>query len=475
MVGRQQEQKELLRRYQRNKPEFIAIYGRRRVGKTFLIDNTFENKITFRHAGLSPIDDQKSGEMSRQLDQFYLTLRRYHADVDHCPKTWMEAFFMLEMWLEKIDDGSRQIVFLDELPWLDTPRSHFKSALESFWNNWGCHRNNLMFIVCGSASYWILDNLINNHGGLYNRLTCQMKLTPFNLAECEQFLKENQVHISRYDIVQSYMILGGIPYYLDYFEPGLSMAQNIDKLLFANNAPLGDEYSRLFTSIFSNSKTMKSIITFLASRREGYTRAEIADALDFTSGGSLTECLRSLAESDFISKYVPFGKSKAYYKLTDPFCLFYLHFIDRPHKTDYHYWVNNQNSPSLNAWRGLAFENICFRHVDQIKKALDIYGVHTTHSAWIGQDDELGGTQIDLIIDRDDHVLNLCELKYLSGDFSVDGAYQRKLANRQAIIQKLISPKQVIHHTLITTYGLTQNEYSGAFSNVITLEDLFLT
>ena len=474
MIGRQAEKKDLLRRYQRNKPEFIAIYGRRRVGKTFLVDNIFENRITFRHAGLSPLDDKKSGELSRQLEQFYYTLQRYKADIDHCPKDWLEAFFMLETWLEKIDDGTRQVVFLDELPWLDTPRSHFKTALESFWNNWGCHRNNLMFIVCGSASSWILDNLINNHGGLYNRLTCQIKLMPFTLSECEQFLEENQVHLSRYDIVQSYMILGGIPYYLDYFEPGFSISQNIDKVLFSNNAPLKDEYNRLFSSVFSNPETMKAIIAFLASRREGYTRSEIAEHLDFRTGGTLTKCLTGLIESDFITKYVPFGEGKSYYKLTDPFCLFSLHFTERPHKTDYHYWSNNLNSPSTKSWRGLAFENVCFRHIEQIKKALDIYAVRTSHSAWIGHDSDLGGAQIDLILDRDDHVLNLCEIKYLSEDFTVTAAYQRKLANRQAIVQKKISPKQVIHHTLITTYGITQNEYAGVFSNILTLEDLFV-
>ena len=331
-----------------------------------------------------------------------------------------------------------------------------------------------MFIVCGSASSWILDNLINNHGGLYNRLTCMMKLFPFSLRECEQFLEENQVQLSRYDIVQSYMILGGIPYYLDYYEPGLSMPQDIDKLFFANNAFLKDEYDRLFSSVFSNPETMKAIIAFLASRREGYKRSDIAEKLEFRSGGTLTKCLKSLIESDFITKYVPFGESIAYYKLTDPFCLFYLHFMGKTHRTNYRYWTSNHNSALANSWRGLAFENVCFRHIDQIKKALDIYGVHTTHSAWLGYDEELGGAQIDLILDRDDHVLNMCEIKYLSGDLSVNAAYQRKLANRQAIIQKMISPKQVIHQTLITTYGLTQNEYSGVFSKVITLEDLFL-
>ena len=218
---------------------------------------------------------------------------------------------------------------------------------------------------------------------------------------------------------------------------------------------------------------MKRVIEFLASRREGYSRSDITEKLAFRSGGTLTKCLNSLIESDFITRYVPFGESIAYYKLTDPFCLFFLHFMGKTHSMNTSFWSNNHNAPSANAWRGLAFENVCFRHVDQIRKALDIYGVHTTHSAWLGYDEELGGAQIDLILDRDDHVLNLCEIKYLSSDFSVNATYQRKLANRQAIIQKKISRKQVIHHTLITTYGLTQNAYSGIFSKVITIEDLF--
>ena len=475
MIGREREKKELLRRYQRRKAEFIAVYGRRRVGKTFLIDKTFEGKITFRHAGLSPVDKEKSGELSRQLDQFYYTLQRYHVKADHCPQSWMEAFFMLETWLEEIDDGSRQVVFLDELPWLDTPRSHFISALESFWNNWGCHRDNLMLIVCGSASSWILDKLINNHGGLYNRLTCQMRLSPFSLKECELFFEDNQVRLSRYDIVQAYMILGGIPYYLDYFDPGLSLPQNIDQILFSRNAALKDEYDRLFLSIFSNPATIREIIRFLATRRSGYTRKEIAERLGFKSGGTLTNCLKSLVESDFAVKYVPFGmkKNETHYMLTDPFCLFWIHFMEQPHKPDGHYWTNNQNAQAIVSWRGTAFENICFRHVEQIKKALGIYGVQTTASAWIGKDEDLGTTQIDLLLDRDDHVVNACEIKYWGGLYTVSSAYYQTLLNRQMILASKIPPKKVVHQTLITTFGLTDNAYGNIFSNVITLDDLF--
>ncbi len=476
MIGRESEKQELLRRYYRKKAEFVAIYGRLRVGKTFLVDKTFEGKITFRHVGLSLADDAKTRELSRQLNQFYLTLQRYHVKTDHCPRSWMEAFFMLETWLEEIDDGSRQVVFLDELPWLDTPRSYFVSALESFWNNWGCHRDNLMLIVCGSASSWMIDELINNHGGLYNRLTCQMHLSPFNLRECEQFFEENQVRLSRYDIVQAYMILGGIPYYLDYFVPGQSLPQNVDRILFSRNAALKNEFDRLFSSIFVNASAIKSIIRFLSTRRSGYTRKEIADKLGFTSGGTLSKCLKSIVESDFAVKYVPFGKKKseARYMLTDPFCLFWLHFMDQSHTPDEHFWMNNQNAQKIVSWRGGAFENVCFQHVDQIKKALDIYGVQTTQSAWIGSDEELGSTQIDLLLDRGDNVMNMCEIKYYGGQFSVDKAYYQLLSNRQVILASKISPKKVIHQTLITTYGLSYNEYSGIFSKVITLDDLFV-
>jgi AAA+ ATPase superfamily predicted ATPase len=475
MIGREREKQELLRRYQRKKAEFIAIYGRRRVGKTFLIDKTFEGKITFRHAGLSPADDAKTGELPRQLKQFHFTMQRYGIKTEHCPASWMEAFFLLENWLEEIDDGSRQVVFLDELPWLDTPRSQFISALEGFWNNWGCHRDNLMLIVCGSACSWMADQLINNHGGLYNRLTCQIRLAPFNLKECELFFAENQVRLSRYDIAQGYMILGGIPYYLDCFEPGLSLAENIDRILFSRKALLKDEYESLFPAMFNNHAVIKAIVRFLAASRSGYTRNEIAGKLGFSSGGTLSQSLKSLVASDLAVRYVPFGRkmSEARYMLTDPFCLFWIHFMEEPHKPDEHYWTNNQNASRIVSWRGLAFENVCFQHIDQIKKALDIYGVQTSQSEWIGSDDELGGTQIDLLLDRADRVVNMCEIKYHGGLFSVNKGYYQVLSNRQMILAAKISPRKVIRHTLITTYGLARNEYSGIFSNVITLDDLF--
>jgi len=250
MIGRKQEVDELRRLYERNRAELVAVYGRRRVGKTFLVDEVFSGKFTFRHAGLSPVGVEANGLLRAQLDHFYNSLILFGMDECKKPDSWLDAFLLLEKYLQRIDDGSRQLVFLDELPWLDTARSGFITAFEGFWNNWGCHRKNLMVIVCGSANSWILDKLINNHGGLYNRVTYEIKLSPFTLKECEELFNDNGVKFSRYDIVQSYMIFGGIPYYMGYMDGRLSLAQNVDKLFFAKGSKLQNEYDRLFDSVF---------------------------------------------------------------------------------------------------------------------------------------------------------------------------------------------------------------------------------
>lgn len=376
--------------------------------------------------------------------------------------------------MDKLDDGSRQVVFLDELPWLDTPRSGFMTAFEGFWNTWGCHRDNLMVVVCGSANSWMLDNLINNHGGLYNRVTYEIKLAPFTLNECEKFYISKNVKLSRYDITQSYMILGGIPYYMGYFQSGLSLAQNIDNILFSKQGKLRDEYSRLFASIFSNPELMKRIVALLYTRNAGYTRSEIAEKVDMADGGTLSQSLNALIASDFVVKYIPFGKGKKeHYKLVDPFCMFYLHFVENRKELDNKFWQQNTSRPQIVSWRGFAYENVCFNHIVQIKKALGISGVITTHSAWSKRSDDTEGAQIDLLISRNDNVVNMCEIKYYGDEFTVSKEYYQVLLRRQGILAKELSPKISIYNTLITTFGLAYNEYSGVFSSVVTLDDLF--
>ena len=475
MIGREREIKELNRLFNSDRAELVAIYGRRRVGKTYLVDETFSGRISFRHAGLSPCDESPKGLLRAQLTHFYNSLELYGMKPTEKPQNWLDAFFLLEKLLQNKDNGTRQLVFLDELPWLDTPRSGFIRAFEGFWNNWGCHRKNLMVIVCGSANSWILDSLINGHGGLYNRVTYEIKLSPFNLHECEEFYKSHQIQFSRYDIAQSYMIIGGIPYYLGYFTAGLSLAQNVDNLFFTKNAKLQNEFDRLFDSIFVNPDAVKNIVKLLYTKNAGYTRKELIEKLGISDGGRLSRNLNALIASDFIIKYIPFGLSKReeHYKVVDPFCLFYLRFVQSQNKFNDHFWQQNILSQSVVTWRGYAFENVCFNHIEQIKKALGISGVVSSNSAWSKRDDDKEGTQIDLLINRNDNVLTMCEIKYYGGDFTVNKDYYKTILQRQERLREEISPKISVHSTLITTFGLVQNEYSGAFSTVITLDDLF--
>lgn len=478
MIGRRKEIQELNELYSSGRSEFVAIYGRRRVGKTYLVDQVFKERIAFRHTGLSPVENSiKSGDgiLRAQLRAFHEAMLRQGMRADHCPADWQEAFYMLSMALQEKDDGTRQLIFLDELPWMDTPRSLFITALEGFWNGWGCHRPNFMLIVCGSANSWIQDKLINNHGGLYGRLTYQIKLSPFTLRECEEFYVSRGIDFSRYDIVQSYMMLGGIPYYMGYLRRQYSLAKNIDTMFFSRVAPLRDEFDRLFASIFDSPERAESIVVFLSRRNAGYTRTEIAEHLGISNGGTLSSVLSALIASDFIVSYVPFGFSKrqVHYKLIDPFCQFYLKFVQGHDFLTDGFWMQNFASQPVVVWRGLAFENVCFNHIAQIKMALGISGVRTTESAWSKKEDDAEGTQVDLLINRMDNIVNMCEIKFYNDVFIVDRNYYMSLIRRQNLLGPYLKQGMSIHNTLITTYGIEKNKYSDIFTNVLTLDDLF--
>ncbi len=282
--------------------------------------------------------------------------------------------------------------------------------------------------------------------------------------------------MSRYDIVQSYMMLGGIPYYLNYFKKGLSLVQNIDKMFFSRNAILRDEYGRLFSAIFSNPEDMKRIVDVLSGRRCGYSRQDIIKKTGISDNGAASKMLKALEASDFILKYAPFGLDRRteYYKLTDQFCLFYLKWVAECDKMNPDFWMRSHSTPSVASWRGFAFEEVCLAHIQQIKVALGIAGVSTTQSAWaLRGDDEIEGTQIDLLINRKDNVVNMCEMKFYGGDFAVDSAYERKLAHREIALAEKLNRRTVIHPVLITTYGLAYNEYSGSFMQTVSMDALF--
>ena len=474
IIGRKQEQRELRDIYNDIGPKFVTVYGRRRVGKTFLIKEFFKNNFAFWHTGMSPFDHERKFLLRDQLQAFYYSLQDYGLTEGQSPKSWLEAFRMLQKLLERKDDGSRQVIFIDELPWMDTARSRFIPAFEHFWNNWASRRDNIMLIVCGSATSWIEDNIINNKGGLYNRITNEIKLHPFTLSECEEYFQSRNIVMSRYELAQMYMVLGGIPHYLSLVEKGLSMPQNIDKLMFGSNAKLINEFDRLFGSLFKNPKEQIEVVRQLAKHRAGLTRNEILKACSIKDGGGASTILKGLIESDFITTYYPFGEKKIEkYRLVDPFCLFFLRFLDQKSDSDPHFWQKNFNSPLLNSWKGYAFEEVCFAHIHKIKQALGISGISSAQSPWVLKVDGKQQMQIDMLLTRNDNVVNLCEIKFWKGKFSIDKNYDEVLRERVQTLSQFMTKRQSIHLTFISTFGLKTNEYSGEVQSSITLDDLF--
>lgn len=481
LIGREKEIKELNELYHSEDAELIALYGRRRVGKTYLIDEVFRDRLNFRHAGLSPIDSEKENVkahlMKDQLTHFFRSLTMQGYKGKKTPESWLEAFYMLEdLLVEKYKDNERIVVFLDEMQWLDTPKAKFMTGFEAFWNGWACHRKNLMVIVCGSSSSWILTNIINNHGGLYGRVTFEIKLKPFTLRECEQFLTSKEICMSRYDVIQAYMMVGGIPYYLRYFNKRLSLAQNINEIFFADEAPLKDEFNRMFASLFKNAEPIKQIIKAIASKNKGITRKELSEITGVTDSGEVSRQLNALIAGDFIIKYKSFGDNKRdeIYKLVDPFSYFYLTFLDKSSDNRNIDWINIEDSSRVLSWKGYAFENVCWNHIHQIKMALQIGGVSTTEALWSKRGDEnTRGTQIDLIIVRKDNVVHMCEIKFYNDEFEVDKDYHLILERRKKILREQIPKRATIHNTLITTYGLRKTNYFGDFVHVVTIDQLF--
>ncbi len=470
MIGRKHEIEQLIATYESGQSEFVAVYGRRRIGKTFLITEAFGNRFAFHHTGL------REGGTKKQLEQFRLSLRQqgYY----DCPriKDWLEAFFELERFLEK-SPAQRKVVFLDEIPWLDTPRSGFLSALESFWNGWAVFRKDIVLVVCGSATSWIIKNIIRNKGGLYNRVRTRIKLFPFTLAECESYAN-SELHLGygRREIMECYMALGGVAYYWSLLRRGLSPAQNFDALFFSPQDGLRTEYDELYRSLFRNPLRYMEVVELLGTRRTGYTRDEMIRGLGTVSGGDLTKILADLEECGFVRKYMPsgHGKNGGVYQLVDGYTLFYFSFVKGNSARDGDFWQHSVGDGRLNAWRGFAFERVCLAHVAQVKAALGISGVKTeAYSLRVSPDENGHGAQIDLLIDRRDGIVNLCEMKYANGKYSITVDESERIRNRIEAARKLFGKNRTIHLTMITQDGIIRSPNSWDVQSVITLDDLF--
>ena len=371
------------------------------------------------------------------------------------------------------------LCFFDEMPWLDTHKSGFLSAFEFFWNDYGSAVDNLVFIVCGSATSWLVDNIEHNKGGLFNRQTCKLFLEPFTLNETEEYLVNKGIHWSRYDIAECYMIMGGIPYYLSLLDKELSYLKNIDYLFFRKKAELWDEFDHLYNTLFSSGESYISVVEKLSKKQSGLTRNEISEKTGLAENGVLTKILKNLVDSGFVRENRFFGKKKkdTLYQLADYYSCFYFRYLKENRGRDEHFWSNTLEAPARKAWAGIMFEQVCKDHIRQIKQRIGISGVLSEQSSWyVKADKELGtsGTQIDLIIDRRDRVIDLCEIKFYSDEFVIDSDYDMKIRNRMEAFRRATGTNKAVQIVFITTYGVKTNMYSGIIQKQVTLKDLFM-
>ena len=479
IVGRVDEIEVLSKAFTSNSPEFIAIYGRRRIGKTFLIKEFFKDSICFELIGIH------KASLSVQLSNFAYSLKDSMgiAILPQTPKTWMEAFSNLEQFFGNLRDKKKgkKVIFIDELPWLNTPRSNFLSALEHFWNSYGSKQSNLILVICGSAASWMIQKIIKSRGGLHNRLTRQIRLMPFTLQETELFLKSRGVILTRYQTILLYMAMGGVPFYLAQAEAGLSAAQIIDRICFSRNGLLRNEFDNLFASLFDRIDQHIRIVEVLRQNLSGMKRNQLLSLVKIPSGGSASKLLEELEESGFIESRIPFGKSsnEALYRISDEFTLFYFDWIKPLGKKEVGsgYWLSLQNDPKRRAWSGYAFEGICMKHFQKIKNSLGIEMVETFHGPWSyagSKETGVSGTQIDLLIDRRDATINLCEIKFSESEFVIDSAYVNNLRQKVEVFRMISKTKKNIFVTMITTFGISNNSHANDIvTNSLTMDSLF--
>ncbi|MDR1973151.1 MAG: AAA family ATPase [Bacteroidales bacterium] len=469
LLGRKNEQISLQQLVEAEKSDFLVLYGRRRVGKTFLIKKFFNQDFSFYISGL------KNTTQKENLANFNTALN-FHGKMPY-PKvnSWMDAFRQLIHLLEHSNKRGKKVVFIDEMPWFDTARSGFLTAIDFFWNTWASGRSDVLLIACGSATSWIIKKLLNNRGGLHNRVTRRMHISPFTLNECEAFFQYKKIHFDRKSIVDAYMIFGGIPFYLEMFEKGLSVAQNIDNLLYKDNAPLKNEFDFLYSSLFNNYENHIKIVEALSTKTKGLTREEIITSSKISNGGGLTSMLEELEQCDFIRKYQSFGKKEkqSLYQLIDLYSLFYFNFLKNNKIKDEHFWTNFIDNARHRAWSGYAFEQVCLAHLPQIKQKLGIAGVLTNTSSW-RSNDRKNAAQIDLLIERNDRIINLCEMKYAVDEFVIDKRYDEILRKKRTSLCEQTKTRKAIHITMITTNGVKRNMYWNNIQSEVTVDDLFV-
>lgn len=467
IVGRKHEQEILAKCMDSEKAEFVAVYGRRRIGKTYLVKQYFSENFDFYATGVYKIS------RSDQLKLWQEQLRKYSGEKQTKPKDWFEAFGQLQEYLETLGEKEKIVLFIDELPWLDTPKSGFIRALELFWNSWAAERKGLKLIVCGSATTWMTNKLLGDKGGLHNRVTRPIRLAPFTLKETEEYLQSIQIGWERKEVLDAYMILGGTPFYLSLLRPELSLWQNVDELFYSQDAVLKTEYGFLFNSLFNEATMYRRVVETLTTKLKGMTRSELVEQLKITDNGKLTEVLDNLVKCDFLRRYQAFGKKgrDMLYQLSDMYTLFYLRFVKNYNGMNEHAWSNMEEG-RRNVWADYAFEQVCILHINQIRQALGISGIASDVCSWSYRSKEQSA-QIDLIIDRSDKAIDLCEMKYSDHPYELKKDYVEWLRERRDLFMEVTGTDKTLRLTMIASSGIKQNIYSSSLQGRLSLSDLF--
>jgi uncharacterized protein len=455
IYGRDKDTTLLKEYYAAKESNLIAIIGRRRIGKTYLIRTALEEKIDFEFVGL------RNGSKKDQLKNFHLALKeKFKLKAPAKASTnWIDAFYELQKCLtETKNKKDKKVIFLDEFPWINTPKSGFVEIFAHFWNSWASV-NNVLIIVSGSAATWMLKNIVNGKGGLHNRISQTIYLKPFQLEQTKEMLGGMGVKATIAQYAELYMIFGGVPYYLSLLKKSKSIYQNIDALLFEENGKLVNEYDNLLPSLFDNPKNHLAVLAALASKWKGLSRTELTKVYKKADGGGLTEILSDLELSGFITSYIPFRKEKkdTLYRITDGYILFYLKFLKRNVQDSF---IDITKTANYRIWCGYAFENVCLQHINEIKRSLMLTTIKCNVSSFIYKGDTYNeGFQIDLLIERADNVINICEIKYYNKPFVMDRKYYQQIKNRLTHFQEIAGNKTVIHFTMITSNGVLHNEY----------------
>ncbi len=470
LIGREFESKKMREFLETNESELLAVIGRRRVGKTFLIKKVYENELVFHITGIKDVNKKL------QIQNFVEARNDFFPESSPfaTPDNWLTAFTQLKQILGK-PKKKKRVLFFDELPWLASGSSEFLKAFDHFWNSWAVDQN-IIVVICGSSASWMITHIINHKGGLHNRATQKIHLQPFTLQETEFFLSSKSISMPRQEVIQLYMTVGGIPYYLKEVQRGETVVQTVNRVFFGKTSPLYHEFDNLYKALFSNFEKHIAVIRALATKWVGLTRAEIIEKSKLNTGGAVSTILEELEASDFIQSYMPYGKKQreSLYRLTDEYSLFYLHFIE-PNKNIKDFWIKKFNTQSVKSWGGYAFETLCMKHINGIKKALGISGILTTESSFYKRKDtETEGCQIDMLIDRADNAINICEMKHYDGLYSLSNEDIQNLKRKRNIFQQVTQTKKQLFTTLITSQGLEPNNNSYLIDKQLDSNTLFL-